>query len=750
MRNLLVIMILTCLPFSVLAQQKDDPRARIIEGVKTITVPGVPGPLCVYGDAFAIAAAPVDGALAPIIAAGAIGKGRVVAFGHEGYFSREALAAADTKRLVRQAISYAAAARKDPTAPIRVAAYNRAGIELLADNACVVTRAERPDLDLKLHDIDVLVIAAGDVRQIDIDPLTKFIERGGGVLCGVPGWGWQSLNTKLILSNDLAANTLFERAGIVWADGTIDVPPGRELNVEQSISPLLNASHAYRALKDAKETKPLSAEDQNIAIATLLRCMESLPNNTFAGELRTLAQADVMSLPVPSAERPLTNAAGLRKLQYTAHVRAIQKAEVDRIRAERSAKIFPGEVADWAPRIARNITIDATIPGWHSTGLYAAPGERIQVAIPGLIPEGNYKGFQVRIGAHSDRLWDLAAWKRSPQVDRVFNIPEPAFFGTGKVTIEVSNAFGGLVYIVVPEGAASAKQLAMIVGGATEAPHFILGKTELKLWQQALRTAPAPWAELQSDKIIITLPSENVRKLDDPTDLMKFWDRVADACADLGTIPRERKRPERYVTDVQISAGYMHAGYPIMTQLDAAPRFVDLASLQRDGEWGMFHEIGHNHQNPDWTFDGTGEVTVNLFTMYVLDTVCTNGGKMHKAMSPESRAKAEAKYKADGTKFEQWKSEPFTALIMYKQLQEAFGWDAYKKVFAEYRELPEDQRPRTDDERRDQWMVRFSRTVGRNLGPFFEYWGIPTSEAARRSIENLPVWMPDAKRQKKV
>jgi len=189
----------------------------------------------------------------------------------------------------------------------------------------------------------------------------------------------------------------------------------------------------------------------------------------------------------------------------------------------------------------------------------------------------------------------------------------------------------------------------------------------------------------------------------------------------------------------------MHSGYPIMTQLDAAPRFVDLATLQRDGDWGMFHEIGHNHQESDWTFDGTGEVTNNLFTMYLLDTCCTNGGKLHKAMSPESRAKAEAKYKAAGTKFEQWKSEPFTALIMYKQLQEAFGWDAYKKIFAEYRALTDAERPKTDDEKRDQWMVRFSRTVGKNLGPFFQYWGVPTSESARNSVENLPEWLPERK-----
>ena len=39
-------------------------------------------------------------------------------------------------------------------------------------------------------------------------------------------------------------------------------------------------------------------------------------------------------------------------------------------------------------------------------------------------------------------------------------------------------------------------------------------------------------------------------------------------------------------------------------------------------------------------------------------------------------------------------------------------------------------------------MVRFSKTVGRNLGPFFEAWGVPTSATAHESIAKLPLWLP--------
>ena len=79
---------------------------------------------------------------------------------------------------------------------------------------------------------------------------------------------------------------------------------------------------------------------------------------------------------------------------------------------------------------------------------------------------------------------------------------------------------------------------------------------------------------------------------------------------------------------------------------------------------------------------------------------------------------------------------------MYAQMQEAFGWNAYRRVFATYLALPDIERPRTDDEKRDQWLVRLSRTVGRNLDPFFEACGVPTYHAAPDSIASLPEWLP--------
>jgi hypothetical protein len=200
------------------------------------------------------------------------------------------------------------------------------------------------------------------------------------------------------------------------------------------------------------------------------------------------------------------------------------------------------------------------------------------------------------------------------------------------------------------------------------------------------------------------------------------------------------------VPDVQISAGYMHSGYPLMTGLDMCDVFVDkqqIISNAHGGVWGLFHEMGHNHQNADWTFDGTVEVTENLFSMYAFEKLCNSDPlEAHPALAKGEWMRNMNRYFANGARFEQWKQDPFVGLIMYIQLKNAFGWEPFVKTFKEYM-APDAQRPRSDNDKRDQWMVRFSKTVGRNLGPFFQAWRIPTSQKAGDSIQNLPVWMPE-------
>ena len=65
-----------------------------------------------------------------------------------------------------------------------------------------------------------------------------------------------------------------------------------------------------------------------------------------------------------------------------------------------------------------------------------------------------------------------------------------------------------------------------------------------------------------------------------------------------------------------------------------------------------------------------------------------------------------------------------------------------KKFFRSYQDAALGPKPKTDEEKRDQWMVRYSKIVGRNLGPYFDACGIPVSPSAKADISKLPAWMP--------
>ena len=433
----------------------------------------------------------------------------------------------------------------------------------------------------------------------------------------------------------------------------------------------------------------------------------------------------------PSDSRPARNVAD--KLAASVFVIEHGYTPPESVRAHPAAADFPGSVPADAPRITRSLTIDTAVPRWHSTGLYAAPGELVTVTVPAEVAKAD--SFGVRVGAHSDGLWPRSVWTRMPEISRYFPISE--------TNTLVANAFGGLVYVEVPDDA-ELGSIAVEIKGAVAAPLFVLGETDLEEWRDEIRHAPAPWAEIAGRNMIVTTDALEVRDLDDPAAVAETWDRILDLSAELAAWPSNaRSSPERFVVDRQISMGYLHSGYPLMAHLDQQANLVNSEHLISECNWGFYHEVGHNHQADDWTFNGTVEVTVNLFTLYVYEFLCgipTDGKHFHG--SHQSSSDLMALYDFDDPDFELWKREPFLALIMYTQMQQEFGWDAYRQVFATYRALPDAERPKSDDEKRDQWLVRFSRQVGRNLGPFFEAWGVPTSQAARDSIVNLPMWMP--------
>lgn len=733
------VFLVTCLAITASAratcfdQLPNADAAALLEGVVSIPPVGTVGQVAVWGpDAFPVMLGEDGHQKTPFIGAARHGRGRIMAWAHE-YGRAAAADKGSVGRLLTNSCSWAAGEHHGPSGRVRVALLGSDLGEFLAGSGFEpATLNKDADLEESLKDTDVLVCGTTDLSAVQTGAIAAYVERGGGFVCFACPWGWAQVHRLPVA--ELPFNRILAPAGLVLADGTVDPnadhifvsegSPGDEFHAGRALDILIEVDAGTQAVADVVVKQ---------AGATVTNAVAALPmhDQLLRPRLATLLSSRAVQL-VPTSASPMKETQPLARVLLATQLSGQRATPTDQVKAHPAAQDFPGGVAATAEPIARTVVVDTRTPRWHSTGLYAPPGGVITVSLNVDAEPAAAKGLRLRIGCHTDELWHLDTWKRVPRISTSWPIDSPK--------VEVASPFGGLIYVEVPERA-TAGQVDVNITGGIEAPRFVLHKTSNDEWVKHVRSLPGPWAELACDRVILTIPSKVARKIDDPTAIMTHWVRVMDAVADLAGIPHKRPFPERYVADVQISAGYMHSGYPIMTHLDAASFMTDAKGLVESG-WGPYHEMGHNHQDGMWTFDGTGEVTCNIFTLYVLENVCGVADASQQKVTGEAASRARAKYMAEGAQYSKWKRDPFLALQMYAQLRIAFGWDVYRKVFAEYRDIPKSERPDSDDEKRDQWIIRMSRATGKNLGPFFQAWGVPTSEAARASLNDLETWMP--------
>lgn len=728
-------------------------REELLVGVKTLSFPGAPGEILVFGDqAFPVVVTQGDGRPAGYIVAAKVKAGRVLALGHPDMFKESEKG--DTTTFFRNALRWMDRRKGNAKTPLRVGI--REGDKLAAalkESRAAVNLLKGNEWVRQLRQYDVLMLPVFREEPETVRALGEFVERGGGLIISSLGWAWQGYHAKPgeRLDRDAAANRLCIPFGFSFGPGMAKNPDEQLLkealvSVGDAPGPAAHLGQAFARLSEGlKSRESPAAPGQSLAEMAmgLSGAMEVLPPASDLRKriLESAAALGASDEPV-TRKKPAGRNDDRRKAIAALESIAATKAPVDQLKPAPSSDFFPGPVPKTAKRVKDlGVEIDTDVVGfrgggglvWQSTGLYAGPGDVVDVRIP---KEAAGWGLLAQIGCHNDSIAHHPEWYRPPQITRQLSLEKPL--------TKIGSGYGGLIYILVPPAKPHGR-VTVTFSGAVRAPSFTLGKSDVTEWRFSERELPAPFGELVSDRIILTVQAKDLKTLDHPDKLLEQWRKIVDCYAELAGIPFERKCPERFVPDHQISGGWLHSGYPMMAQdLDRwSGRLVADEFVFKTGEWGFFHELGHNHQEPEWTFEGTAEVTCNVFGMYVFDTLF-NGSRPHPDVEPAVRERKEKEYVAAGRPFDKWKSDPFLALIMYEQMVQDLGWDPYKKVFREYRALPQEARPKTEREKHDQWMVRMSKACGKNLGPFFEHWGIPTSPEARASIKDLPAWMPKA------
>jgi hypothetical protein len=435
----------------------------------------------------------------------------------------------------------------------------------------------------------------------------------------------------------------------------------------------------------------------------------------------------------------------VEKQRLVKQVRGYMALPPEQVRAHPAAADFPGVVRAGSPRVTRVISVhgprvrapaDALYAGlkhgWQSTGLYANAGEIVTVTPQSPLTAGTT--VTIMVGCHTDQLFNNAVtqWKRFPILTRSFKLSsEPT---------PVASAFGGPLFVAVElangDSAADLK-LDLRFANAVEAPYFVLDRTSPDDWKHN-RSAPAPWAELVGHNTILHVPTSLVRAMSFPAPLLEWWDKVVGAQDALIGWPA-RMAQERVVTDRQISVGGMHAGYPFMCTLGSAAKITDLADLSENGDWGFFHEVGHNHQSLAWTFPGQTEVTVNFFSLYCTEHIIH---KSNPALSGERLLR-----RLDRRLGNPPSTDPFDQLAPFVVLISKYGWTPLQKTLASYQTAPVAP-DAPQGLRQAEFIGRYSRNAKADLTHFFKQIGYDCPDSLSAELGSLPAFDCSAWRAK--
>ncbi|MGJ8654793.1 MAG: Ig-like domain-containing protein, partial [Opitutaceae bacterium] len=422
-----------------------------------------------------------------------------------------------------------------------------------------------------------------------------------------------------------------------------------------------------------------------------------------------------------------------------------------------SADKFPGQIYGPAdPSAIYSVQINASQPAAYGypvdysteharrpTGAYLTPGRIATVTVPANLVG---KGYRIRVGAHVHDLKNRPNnLKRFDRVTLTYPI--------NSVATEIVSPLGGGIYIEVPynieEGLATIQ-----FQNTVRSPFFsntVARQTTNTEWGTE-RSHPGPWADFETDKFMMTVPTAWIYNYSDPVSLMNDWDLAMDACSDLQGLPRVRPKTVLYcIIDVTLKANVFSPGYPQSNDnFDPTPstayngnRDHDYLNGPQFADEVAFHEFGHASSINKFT--GETESIVNLYAVPILN-------RMFNVPLEEAFGKS-MNYDTNGRMNRMdaainWavhslfrNGQPMTGQEMkyqhrgygkYVEIAALFGWDAlgdfWKSVAFDFEELGISYDKNNDPA--DSRIIRMSNAANANLLPLIHFWGVHPGDAA--------------------
>jgi hypothetical protein len=262
------------------------------------------------------------------------------------------------------------------------------------------------------------------------------------------------------------------------------------------------------------------------------------------------------------------------------------------------------------------------------------------------------------------------------------------------------------------------------------------------------RNYKAPWADIQSDKFMMNVPTGWINKIEDPVALMKNWDTAMDAMNDLMGLPHVRGRETMYCqVDLQMRVSVFAPGYPTTNDRYDPKKDYDgnvNHYLVRGPQYApdyVFHEQGHGFGFVK--YGGEMESTVNLLHVAVWNQKF--GYDLDEAFRA-SRSMNESKYRTLDTTAVEWmaslsfaakrpmadgeKAYQLKGHAKFVDIARLFGWkplnDFWYSTNVDFENGKPWSKHGTDI---DQISLRLSQKAGCDLTPLLHFWGTPPNNA---------------------
>ncbi|MDO5968309.1 M60 family metallopeptidase [Flavivirga aquimarina] len=422
----------------------------------------------------------------------------------------------------------------------------------------------------------------------------------------------------------------------------------------------------------------------------------------------------------------------------------------------KTADFFPGAVAapsnsNTTVQVSINATQQATVgrpsgaeavDAVRATGCYLAPGSLATITVPNSLVNN---GFGIRVGAHT---WNLENKASATRLDRV-----SLSYPINSTTIIVGNPLGGNIYIEVPY-LANAGVISVSLKNVVRSPFFSntkANKTSLSDWQNTQRHYPGAFADFESEKFILQVPTSWINNFNDPETMMEEWDDAVDACLELlarQTNLSDAKPPIYMQVDRTFRGGAYFPGYPMSNT-----NYNPLATANGDGSdhrylqgptatiWQDIHEWGHQFYVSK--FYGEQEGIVNFFYVAVMNKkfgVDLNTA-FENCLSPALNANLDdaAKMWMVTENFRQGNSMSIISgnyrhevayqhrgFGRYVEMVNLFGWESLENFW----ELVNEEHAISPNptahtgESADARILRMSKGAGVDVRPLIHFWGV--------------------------